>query len=126
MNITLPLVSRRSSACRISVSPTRLRWAYRELSKTAETKTGKDMNRNASFSVDIRDGDRCRNRVRTKIDTSLAAGILGGSMAAGSWWGEARKWIRTGAVSPRQVRLGLALGGGFARGIAHIGVLRVF
>jgi NTE family protein len=30
-------------------------------------------------------------------------------------------------VNPRRdVRLGLALGGGFARGIAHIGVLRVF
>jgi NTE family protein len=51
----------------------------------------------------------------------------GAVMAAGSWWGEARKWIRTGTVSPRRnVRLGLALGGGFARGIAHIGVLRVF
>jgi NTE family protein len=46
-------------------------------------------------------------------------------MATGSWWGEARKWIRTGTAAPRQVRLGLALGGGFARGIAHIGVLRV-
>jgi len=51
----------------------------------------------------------------------------GALMATGSWWGEARKWIRTGTVSPqREVRLGLALGGGFARGIAHIGVLRVF
>jgi NTE family protein len=51
----------------------------------------------------------------------------GAAMTAGSWWGEARKWIRTGTVTPRrEIRLGLALGGGFARGIAHIGVLRVF
>lgn len=45
----------------------------------------------------------------------------------GSWWDGARQWIRTGAAGPRQeVRIGLALGGGFARGIAHVGVLRVF
>ena len=45
----------------------------------------------------------------------------------GSWWSDARRWIRTGAPnSRREVRIGLALGGGFARGIAHIGVLRVF
>lgn len=44
-----------------------------------------------------------------------------------SWWHGAREWIRTGAPIPnREVRLGLALGGGFARGIAHVGVLRVF
>jgi NTE family protein len=48
---------------------------------------------------------------------------------SGSWWSSARKWIRTG-VSDRPEgdgpRLGLALGGGFARGIAHVGVLRAF
>jgi len=45
----------------------------------------------------------------------------------GSWWDEARQWIRTGAAVPRrEPRIGLALGGGFARGIAHVGVLRVF
>jgi NTE family protein len=45
----------------------------------------------------------------------------------GGWWSGARQWIRTG-VNPgsREPRIGLALGGGFARGIAHVGVLRVF
>jgi NTE family protein len=48
---------------------------------------------------------------------------------SGSWWSSARKWIRTGiAETPGDGRpkLGLALGGGFARGIAHVGVLRAF
>jgi NTE family protein len=36
------------------------------------------------------------------------------------------RWIRRGANSGRETRIGLALGGGFARGIAHVGVLRVF
>ncbi len=47
-------------------------------------------------------------------------------MADGSWWTGARQWIREGNPASRQVRIGLALGGGFARGIAHVGVLRVF
>src|SRR3984957_13632003 len=34
--------------------------------------------------------------------------------------------IRMGPNSGRETRIGLALGGGFARGIAHAGVLRVF
>jgi NTE family protein len=43
------------------------------------------------------------------------------------WWDGARRWIRTGvAVGRREVKIGLALGGGFARGIAHVGVLRIF
>lgn len=55
----------------------------------------------------------------------------GGTNAGGaSWWNSARRWIRTGANAGREVaagpKLGLALGGGFARGIAHIGVLRAF
>jgi NTE family protein len=46
---------------------------------------------------------------------------------AGSWWDSTRKWMRGGmARKPSQPRIGLALGGGFARGIAHVGVLRVF
>jgi NTE family protein len=32
----------------------------------------------------------------------------------------------TGAEPPRRPRIGVALGGGFARGLAHIGVLKVF
>jgi NTE family protein len=37
----------------------------------------------------------------------------------------AREWIRRSRLKPeRPVRIGLALGGGFARGIAHAGVLR--
>jgi NTE family protein len=44
-----------------------------------------------------------------------------------SWWSGARRWIQTGVAEPHKgTRLGLALGGGFARGIAHVGVLRAF
>ncbi len=44
-----------------------------------------------------------------------------------TWWSGARQWIRTNSFTlRRETRLGLALGGGFARGIAHVGVLRVF
>src|SRR2546430_10193437 len=32
----------------------------------------------------------------------------------------------TSAATPRQAGVGLALGGGFARGFAHLGVLQVF
>jgi NTE family protein len=44
------------------------------------------------------------------------------------WLGTAVKGLRAFAYKPPEGRLsiGLALGGGFARGIAHIGVLRVF
>jgi NTE family protein len=43
------------------------------------------------------------------------------------WWSGARRWIQTGATEAHKgTRLGLALGGGFARGIAHVGVLRAF
>lgn len=41
-----------------------------------------------------------------------------------SWWGATRTWIRNGLARPSEPRIGLALGGGFARGIAHVGVLR--
>jgi NTE family protein len=47
----------------------------------------------------------------------------------GSWWSSARRWIRTGRPDEPDlhgIRLGLALGGGFARGISHVGVLRAF
>src|SRR5258706_12389201 len=45
----------------------------------------------------------------------------------GIWGDGARRWIRTGPLNAqREVKIGLALGGGFARGIAHVGVLRVF
>lgn len=47
----------------------------------------------------------------------------------GSWWGSARRWIRTGisdTPDDGRLKIGLALGGGFARGIAHVGVLRAF
>ncbi len=36
------------------------------------------------------------------------------------------RWIRTNRNPECETRIGLALGGGFARGIAHVGVLRVF
>jgi NTE family protein len=42
-----------------------------------------------------------------------------------SWWQATTNWLRSGlAKKHRGPRIGLALGGGFARGIAHIGVLR--
>lgn len=50
---------------------------------------------------------------------------------AGNWLSQTVKQIREFAYAPRPERpfqrpkIGLALGGGFARGIAHIGVLRV-
>jgi len=43
-----------------------------------------------------------------------------------NWWQGARRWIQGSTPSARDTRLGLALGGGFARGIAHVGVLRAF
>ena len=36
-----------------------------------------------------------------------------------------QEWNRVSGLPPRRAKLGLALGGGFARGIAHIGVLKV-
>ena len=44
-----------------------------------------------------------------------------------SWWDTTRQWVMSGTRRTRQEpRIGLALGGGFARGIAHIGILRAF
>jgi len=46
--------------------------------------------------------------------------------SAPGWWRTARNWIRGGLEREQKgPRIGLALGGGFARGIAHIGVLRM-
>src|SRR6266850_1316808 len=43
------------------------------------------------------------------------------------WLGATARWMRDGlGREPRPHRIGLAFGGGFARGIAHIGVLRAF
>jgi len=45
---------------------------------------------------------------------------------APGWWRKTGDWLRSGLKArPGGLRIGLALGGGFARGIAHIGVLRV-
>src|SRR5437763_6329933 len=45
----------------------------------------------------------------------------------GQWVGAVRQWAKAPRPAPRPSRsIGLALGGGFARGIAHVGVLRVF
>jgi NTE family protein len=47
-----------------------------------------------------------------------------------TWWDATRKFVARKSLGPVRTqvapRIGLALGGGFARGIAHIGVLRVF
>lgn len=45
-------------------------------------------------------------------------------IGAGRWWDTTRKLMFTAPAPPRGPRIGIALGGGFARGIAHIGVLR--
>ena len=45
----------------------------------------------------------------------------------GKWLGAVRRWAGKPRPAPLPSRsIGLALGGGFARGIAHVGVLRVF
>src|SRR5438046_9864977 len=45
----------------------------------------------------------------------------------GKWLGAVRRWAGKPRPAPPPSRsIGLALGGGFARGIAHVGVLRVF
>ncbi len=42
-------------------------------------------------------------------------------------WAEAvRRWAREGLTERPPVRIGLALGGGFARSLAHVGLLQVF
>src|SRR5262245_27932354 len=46
-------------------------------------------------------------------------------MASRWLWTAARDWIREGRPKHGGPAIGLALGGGFARGIAHVGVLRV-
>ena len=44
-----------------------------------------------------------------------------------SWMRELGRYLRRSAREEKPpVRIGLALGGGFARGIAHVGVLRAF
>lgn len=43
----------------------------------------------------------------------------------GRWLGTARRWFRRSPKPEWEPAIGLALGGGFARGIAHVGVLRV-
>lgn len=48
----------------------------------------------------------------------------GENKSTSSWWEATRSWVRSGR-SRKPPRIGLALGGGFARGIAHVGVLRV-
>src|SRR4030088_328885 len=49
-----------------------------------------------------------------------------GALNSESWWGATRRWLRNGVPPvPARPRIGLALSCGFARGIAHIGVLRV-
>jgi len=47
---------------------------------------------------------------------------------AGKWFRAVKRWARPPQVSSTVFppRIGLALGGGFARGVAHAGVLRVF
>jgi NTE family protein len=49
----------------------------------------------------------------------------GETKSSPSWWDATMNWVRAGRVRKSSPpRIGLALGGGFARGIAHVGVLR--
>jgi NTE family protein len=58
---------------------------------------------------------------------NAAMGITDSQGATGSWWDATRNWLRNGISRTQGApRIGLALGGGFARGIAHVGVLRAF
>lgn len=51
----------------------------------------------------------------------------GRTVLSRSWRDSTRQWWgRVHSRTASQPRIGLALGGGFARGIAHVGVLRVF
>lgn len=47
------------------------------------------------------------------------------SKAASAFWGRLRRGSGDDAGAARPAGIGLALGGGFSRGIAHVGVLRV-
>jgi NTE family protein len=52
--------------------------------------------------------------------------VAGTPVGSRNWWDTTREWMsRAGPRPPTEPRIGLALGGGFARGIAHVGVLRV-
>jgi NTE family protein len=55
-------------------------------------------------------------------------GVSESASRIGKWLGGIRRWSRAEPLPPpsRPHSVGLALGGGFARGIAHVGVLRVF
>jgi NTE family protein len=53
-------------------------------------------------------------------------GELAGIRNRRNWLRSAGAWLRRPAASRKPHRIGLALGGGFARGIAHVGVLRAF
>ena len=56
------------------------------------------------------------------METSIESASL-----FGKWLGAVRRWARQPRPAPTSsCSIGLALGGGFARGLAHIGVLRVF
>ena len=48
-----------------------------------------------------------------------------GASSKKGWWQSAQSWMRSSATQ-RRPGIGLAFGGGFARGIAHVGVLRAF
>src|SRR5258708_6219337 len=56
--------------------------------------------------------------------------LNGAAHSLGKWLGSVSRWAKMRSARPAIVlpshSIGLALGGGFARGLAHIGVLRVF
>ena len=56
--------------------------------------------------------------------------LSGAAQSIGRWLGSVRRWAKDPPSHPGRLfpsrSIGLALGGGFARGLAHIGVLRVF
>jgi NTE family protein len=50
----------------------------------------------------------------------------GGAPMGIRWWDATRNWMAASASRRNEPKIGLAFGGGFARGMAHIGVLRAF
>lgn len=61
----------------------------------------------------------------SKLIVEHLGGRAGVAHAMRNWVEGIRHWARAGG-QPSEPAIGLALGGGFARGIAHLGVLRVF
>src|SRR5690242_11724454 len=96
--------------------PERLRCAKPLLTAVNVTSTGTNANvRNLEQELHIE--FIVNHRMRPTAEGSVNRGR--------AWLSALPKWVRPAEAPQTPPRIGLALGGGFARGIAHIGVLRV-